>query len=166
MPKRIPLIVFSAALLLMATARTASAHAFGQRYDLALPLAYYLIGAGAVVGLSFLIMALFGKGKGRLGVERQVDLLGLPGLRLLGHAWTRAALRGLSVGVFVLLIAAGFFGTADPLKNIAPTFVWVIWWVGMAFISALGGNLWALINPLDPSCSAGRNGCGAGCLRP
>jgi hypothetical protein len=27
--------------------------------------------------------------------------------------------------------------------------VWAIWWVGMAYISALLGNLWALVNPLD-----------------
>jgi len=41
----------------------------------------------------------------------------------------------------------GAVGTPDPFKNIAPTFVWVVWWVGMAFISTLGGNLWDLINP-------------------
>ncbi|MFQ5766336.1 MAG: hypothetical protein ACE5GT_15555, partial [Rhodospirillales bacterium] len=35
----------------------------------------------------------------------------------------------------------------SPTKNIAPTTVWVIWWVGMAYVSALVGNLWALINP-------------------
>ena len=35
----------------------------------------------------------------------------------------------------------------DPFRNIAPTFVWVVWWVGMAFASALGGNIWALVNP-------------------
>jgi hypothetical protein len=27
--------------------------------------------------------------------------------------------------------------------------VWAIWWVGMAYISALLGNVWALVNPLD-----------------
>ncbi len=31
--------------------------------------------------------------------------------------------------------------------NFAPTFVWVIWWVGMGFTVALLGNLWALLNP-------------------
>jgi len=149
MPKRIPLIVFSAALLLMAAARTASAHAFGQRYDLPLPLAFYLIGAGAVVGLSFIVMAVFLKGRSHRAAERQIDLLSFKWLRPLAHPWTLAVLRGLSVGVFIFLIVAGFIGADDALKNIAPTFIWVIWWVGLAFISALGGNLWALINPLD-----------------
>jgi hypothetical protein len=27
--------------------------------------------------------------------------------------------------------------------------VWAIWWVGMAYVCALLGNLWALVNPLD-----------------
>jgi hypothetical protein len=27
--------------------------------------------------------------------------------------------------------------------------VWAIWWVGMAYVSALLGDLWALVNPLD-----------------
>jgi hypothetical protein len=41
------------------------------------------------------------------------------------------------------------FGVQSPLKNIAPVMVWAIWWVGMAYISALLGDLWALVNPLD-----------------
>ncbi len=31
--------------------------------------------------------------------------------------------------------------------NFAPTFVWVIWWVGLAFLTALVGNLWEVVNP-------------------
>ena len=34
-----------------------------------------------------------------------------------------------------------------PMLNIAPTMVWVIWWVGLAVVSAFVGDLWALINP-------------------
>jgi hypothetical protein len=45
------------------------------------------------------------------------------------------------------MVIAGLFGDPDPSKNILPTFLWVVWWVGMAFISALFGNLWALVNP-------------------
>jgi hypothetical protein len=31
--------------------------------------------------------------------------------------------------------------------NIAPTFVWITWWVGFSFFAALVGNLWPLVNP-------------------
>jgi hypothetical protein len=55
--------------------------------------------------------------------------------------------RLLSLAIFALLLAAGLLGHPDPFKNIAPTFVWVVWWVGMAFASALTGNIWDLLNP-------------------
>ena len=48
---------------------------------------------------------------------------------------------------FSLTILAGFIGTDNPYRNIAPTLVWIIWWVGFAYVSAFVGDLWALINP-------------------
>ena len=53
------------------------------------------------------------------------------------------------VGLYLLVIIAGYIGSQDQLRNLAPTLVWVIWWVGLMFISALVGNFWALINPVD-----------------
>src|SRR5262249_31732436 len=32
-------------------------------------------------------------------------------------------------------------------QNLAPTLVWIIFWVGLATFSAFAGNLWALVNP-------------------
>jgi hypothetical protein len=49
--------------------------------------------------------------------------------------------------MLVLVVVAGLIGVTDPFKNIAPTAVWVVWWVGLAYISGLLGDLWALINP-------------------
>ena len=46
------------------------------------------------------------------------------------------------------LWCAGLLGTQSLLKNIAPAFVWALWWVGMTYISALAGDL-SLLNPLD-----------------
>jgi len=44
-------------------------------------------------------------------------------------------------------LAAGWWGVQEPFSNIVPTTVWVIWWVGLAYLSGLAGNLWALLNP-------------------
>ncbi len=41
----------------------------------------------------------------------------------------------------------GSFGNQDPYRNIAPTLVWIIAWVGLVYVSAFIGNVWALINP-------------------
>ncbi|MBT5109519.1 MAG: hypothetical protein HOM25_12620 [Rhodospirillaceae bacterium] len=123
------------------------AHAFGVRYDLPLPLWLYLAGAGAAVALSFAVMAVFLKDDGDEHEVANFDLLTIPLLRWLGHPWLLNPIRLLSLAVFTVLLAAGFFGNPDPFKNIAPTFIWVVWWVGMAFVSALIGNLWDLVNP-------------------
>ena len=45
-------------------------------------------------------------------------------------------------------MAAGALGSQAPIENLAPTMVWILWWVGIAYVSALLGNVWALINPL------------------
>jgi hypothetical protein len=55
MPKlcRLPL------LLITAFAGTSTAHGFGQRYDLPLPLGIYLTGAALAVAFSFVVMFFF-----------------------------------------------------------------------------------------------------------
>ncbi len=135
------------AAALCIAAPPAGAHAFGQRYDLPLPLWLYTTGAGATVGLSFAVIALFlrpGVGDRHLP---SVDLLRLPALRWLGDGWVASAAEAVSVALFALVLAACFIGDPEPFDNVAPTFVWVVWWVGLAFVSALAGNLWDLVNP-------------------
>ena len=51
--------------------------------------------------------------------------------------------------IFIVALAAGFFGNQDPYRNLLPTVVWVLWWVGFAYACAFLGNLWALLSPLD-----------------
>lgn len=136
--------VFFATLL---AASDAEAHAFLQRYDLPVPLWLYLTGAAATVALSFVAMIVMaGRAPGLHGYPRFDLLRALPG-RILAHPAILFAVQLLSVSIFLLLIAAGLFGAQNAFKNIAPTAVWVIWWVGMAYVSALIGNVWALINP-------------------
>ena len=127
----------------------AHAHGFGQRYDLPVPLSLYLTGAAAVVAVSFLIMAIFFRRVHAVADYPRVDVLRFPGGRMLAHPVIRAALRTAAVFLLILVVAAGFFGNPAPVKNIAPIMVWAIWWVGMAYVCALLGNLWALVNPLD-----------------
>jgi hypothetical protein len=51
--------------------------------------------------------------------------------------------------MFILVIVAGLFGSPDPIRNIAPVMIWIIAWVGLAFLSLLLGDVWAVINPWD-----------------
>ena len=129
-------------------AATARAHAFGERYDLPIPLSYFLVGGAATVALSFVVIGLFVR---RGEVERgypSLDLLAVRGLgATLASPVTLFVVRLLSVAVFGLTLATCFFGNGRPLEVFAPTFVWVVWWVGMGYVSALFGNLWMLVNP-------------------
>jgi len=136
--------LLGAAACLIAT--PASAHAFGQRYDLPLPLWLYLGAAGAAVAVSFIAMGLFlGKARAARYLAGPVTGPSTPLTRI--PPALSAFLQILSVALFVLILATGFFGNQKPTQNFSPVFVWVIWWVGLAFFSALVGNLWSLINP-------------------
>jgi hypothetical protein len=119
------------------------AHGFGQRYDLPLPLSLYLFGTAAAVILSFVVVGLFARHTpGARGYGR----IDLPA-HWLGHPVLPAVLKLIAAGVFILTVTAGFCGSQDPYRNIAPTLVWIIWWVGLAIFSAFVGNIWAVVNP-------------------
>jgi hypothetical protein len=135
------------ACVALSRSTSADAHAFGQRYDLPVPLALYLLGAAAAVLLSFVVFAAFVRHTPWRHSYPRVNLLRYAVGRLLAHAAVTSTLRFLAVAVFILVVLAGFYGDQRPLYNVAPTFVWIIWWVGLAYLSALVGDLWALINP-------------------
>ncbi len=149
MPKMTRVALMLAAVGLAALiASPVSAHAFGQRYDLPIPLNYFLIGAVAAVALSFVVLGMFvRKTAGQVEYPR-LNLLRTPILgSVLSSRIASAALRALSVATLVLLIVAGFIGTDRPIDNISPTFIWIIWWVGMGYVVALFGNVWMAVNP-------------------
>lgn len=148
-PPRRTTVAVTLTICAFVTTGQAHAHGFGARYDLPIPLSLYLAGAGLTVAVSFAMLAAFMRSAPgsdeywRFNVTRTAcgRLLVAPGFLL--------ACRTLAVALYLGVVAAGLFGVQSPLKNIAPIMVWAIWWVGMAYISALLGDLWALVNPLD-----------------
>ena len=136
----------AAALLAFAVPLAAHGHGFAQRYDLPVPLALYVTGAAAAVALSFVVIAFFLRGNRFVEHYPRFNLLATPVGRIIAHPLVLALCRLVSVLVLVLVIVAGLIGDTNPFKNIAPTTVWVIWWVGLAYVSGLLGNLWELIN--------------------
>ena len=59
----------------------------------------------------------------------------------------RIVVQMLSVVLFVTVLAAALFGTTDPFGNLAPTWVYVIFWVGMPILSLILGNVWRALSP-------------------
>jgi hypothetical protein len=133
--------------LLLLDPRPALAHGIGQRYDLPVPLWLWATAAAAAVALSFVVIGLFVTANpGTRGYPR-LDLLRFPLGRALADRRLRLGVRVVAVGSLLLLVAAGLAGDQSPARNLVPTAVWVAWWVGFAYLSALVGNLWAVINP-------------------
>lgn len=130
-----------------ATAGPAAAHAFGLRYDLPVPFELYLIGAAAAVTVSFVVIGIFLRGTPWSRAYPRLDLLRFGMGRLLAHPAVVFVLQLVSVVLFVLVVLTGFVGNQTAQQNLAPFLVWIIWWVGLAYVSAFVGNLWALVNP-------------------
>jgi hypothetical protein len=137
------MILWRAALVATTVLRAtpAEAHAFGARYDLPLPLEWYLAAAGMAVAASFFAALVFL----RAGRARTLHL-DLPVPARAGHALsTVLGLAGV-LGLAILLGAA-FSGPQEAVRNLATVWVWVIWWVGFLLFSALVVGLWPQIDP-------------------
>src|SRR3989442_8849961 len=113
-------------------------HAFGARYDLPAPLYLFLIGAGAVVFASFLLVL-------RQPVKRQVvsgeDVPAAPAGPVPGQTPP--------LGVGLLLAAAGLFGSQSIPDNILPTMFWLVFWIAVPISIAIIGNYWPSLSPLN-----------------
>jgi hypothetical protein len=103
-----------------------------------LPLWLWLTGAGATIVLTFAMLGLFFKSP----TAPRSAFLCRPPVALTGFV------KVIGVALFILALWAGFAGVQDPYRNLATTMVWIIWWVGLAFVCALVGDLWALASPL------------------
>ena len=134
-------------LVLLGVPLEAYAHAFGARYELPVPVWLFIAGGAFTVTLTFVIVAAFSRG----GAERyggaQLALAGTRFGKLLGSAWASAAVKATGVAALALVVLAGFIGTKDPNRNIAPTLVWIVWWVGLSYVAMLAGNIWSVVNP-------------------
>lgn len=117
-------------------------HAFDDRYDLPAPLSYFVTGAAAAVGFSFVVAALFVR-SAPPATATQGHVLSLGPLLPVA----RAACRFVSLMLFALTIVSGWFGTGDPMMNLAPTMIWIIWWVGLSLVVACIGNIWPALDP-------------------
>lgn len=134
----------SAAIALLLPA-AAAAHGLGGITDLPVPGWLFLVGGATVLIVSFVAL-------GALWTEPK--LVGPPWVRL--PAWVGAIAfsqilllitRTLSLLGFVVVWAAAAFGSEHVVLNIAPTFIYVIFWVGVPVVTVLFGNVWRLLDP-------------------
>ena len=122
------------------------AHGIGVVRDLPIPAVYFFVGAAVVLGVSFILLfylwrrpLLEAHADGRL-LPRAISTVALSRV-------VRVVLGAFSAGLLVLTLATALFGTTVELLNFAPTFVYVIFWLGIPLLSILFGNVWSVLSP-------------------
>ena len=139
------LIAGAAVLVALVAPATASAHGLGGIRDLPIPGWLFLFGGATVLIVSFLALGVLWR-EPRLDASAGTPL----------PAWmqwvifapvVRVAVRTLSLLLFVLVWSAAAFGTDRPSQNLAPTFIYVLFWVGITVASVIFGNVWSVLDP-------------------
>ncbi len=140
-------IALAAALLAAAAAlpAPASAHGLIQRANLPLPEWLFGWAAAVVLVVSFVALAVLWPRPKLEGDHWRPLPAGLG--RLLAGRVVEVGAGALGVALLVLVIVAGYAGSQNALSNVAPTFVFITFWVGMAFASALFGDLFRALSP-------------------
>jgi hypothetical protein len=114
------------------------AHGLAGRADLPLPAELFGVGAAIVLAASFAGLA---AGWTRPKLQEAREPRPRPPLAL------EIACGLIGVLVFAVVVYAGLAGTEQGRENLATMFVYVIFWVGIAFASLLFGDVFRLFNP-------------------
>jgi hypothetical protein len=117
----------------------ASAHGISAKADLPIPAWLFAWAATIVLLVSFAALAVLWQ-KPKLAFTGERDLFRL-------GSWTDVVLGTVGVVWFGLVVWAGLTGTFVATANLAPTAVWVLFWVGMPIASALFGDVFRLLSP-------------------
>jgi hypothetical protein len=132
---------------------TPLAHGIGGIKDLPVPLWLFYYGAALVLILSFVALwvlwkrpALEARSRGRPVSARLQRIVASPALH--------AVLGALSFGLLVVVAAAGIVGDSSPNENFAPTFVYVVFWLGLVPLVVVFGNVWRVLNPWRAAADA------------
>ena len=123
----------------------ASAHALVGRKDLPVPAWLFAWGASLVLIISFALLSVAWT-QARLQRERW-----RPVPRWVSRALLNPLTEGLcgliGVGLFVVVLYAGFRGISDPTQNFSVVFVFYTFWLGLVLLSVLLGDVFRAFNP-------------------
>src|SRR4029453_12846020 len=123
----------------------ASAHALVGRRDLPVPAWLFAWGASLVLIVSFALLSVAWTTT-RLQHEQWRPLPGRLSAAVLNPA-TETVCGLIGVGLFVLVLYAGFRGIEDPTQNFSIVFVFYTFWLGMVLVSVLLGAVFGALTP-------------------
>jgi hypothetical protein len=126
----------TAALL---TPAPALAHGLVLKTDLPIPQWLFAWAAAVVLVVSFVALATLWPAP-RLARLRERPLGRCPG-------WLEPICGAIGIALFVLVVYAGIAGSQITTDNFTPTWIYVVFWVGLAFASILFGDAFRPFNP-------------------
>jgi hypothetical protein len=124
----------------------AAAHGIGGVKDLPVPIWLFYYGAAIVLVASFVALGALWSRPILDRAARGRPLFGRAQRLLRAHALV-LALRAVSVLLFLTVWSSAAFGTTHSFENLAPTFVYVVFWLGMPLLSVLLGDVWRVLDP-------------------
>ncbi|RUU51754.1 hypothetical protein EOD07_28620 [Mesorhizobium sp. M2C.T.Ca.TU.002.02.1.1] len=133
-------VILASATALAFLPTPAFAHASDRGHVLLLPTGYYIAGGAFAVAVSFLVLALLPPAALDRFWRRRMSLFTVSDV-------PRAIVSLISFAGFVLLVAAGLFGSRDPLSNPLPLVIWTLLWAGFTLLQGAFGDLWSWLNP-------------------
>jgi hypothetical protein len=122
------------------------AHGITGVKDLPVPEWLFFWGGAVVLVLSFLALGALWK---RPQLERRAAGRPLPeGLeRVLRSTALRVVLGAVSAGLLALVFLTALIGEPSSAQNLAPTFIYIVFWLGLVLVQVLFGNVWRVLNP-------------------
>lgn len=123
-----------------------AAHGIAVRGDLPLPPWLFAWAASLVLVVSFVGLGTLWS-QPRLEHHTPSRELPRPLARGLTSPLLEALLGAASVALLGLTIYAGFAGSQVPTENVGPTLVFVLFWVGIPFVSLLLGDVYRVLSP-------------------
>ena len=121
------------------------AHGIGNVQDLPIPAWMFYWGSAVVLVVSFVLLGGLWR-QPLLAAHERGRAVGV-GLSRIVTGPLRIAVQVLSVLLFGLVWASALFGDTDPFRNLAPTWIYVIFWLGVPLLSVLLGNVWRALSP-------------------
>ena len=121
-------------------------HGIGGVRDLPVPESFFFSTAAIVLVVSFVILGALWR---RPQLEQRAEGTDLrAGLqRSLRAKALRVVLQAASVALLVVTLWSAFAGTTVALDNFAPTFVYVLFWLGAPLLSVILGDVWRILSP-------------------
>jgi len=142
--KRLGVVSTLIAGVVLGLPSVAMAHGIGGRLDLPVPLSYFIVGAGVVLVITFIGLAvLWPEPRLQEGPRHEAARL------TVRRGWVLPTLGVIGLALVLGQLIPPLFGLeTDPTRpTIAPVLVWVVFWLVVPFAGAVIGDWYTDINP-------------------